>query len=544
MRMSLKFKAVGPITRGLALTGATLLLSNQAFSSGYIVKVKGDKTAYKAFLSRKATFGGTVEQTHAAGNLVLVDFGKTDTSVKAERIANLLADPMVQYVVENKKVHAFGTTNDPDLSKQWSMEKIRAAEAWTSGVGNRKIVVAITDTGIDYTHTDIAENMWHNPKEIPGNGKDDDGNGFVDDVFGYDFNQNDGDPRDETGPKNPGHGTHCAGIMGGVGNNGRGITGMSQQLSMMAVRFLGADGSGDLMGAAKAIDYAVANGANIISASWGANMGASDAQPVTDAISRANDKGVIFVVAAANDGKNNDTTDVYPANTNLPNIISVAASGSTDAKPTWSNYGFQKVHVSAPGENIWSTLAGDKFGSLSGTSMATPLVSGLVALMLSHNDKLTAPQVKAMLQSTGAQVAIETACECRVDAAAAVERVMTNALTVIPQAATINTSNTLQFSATGGKTGYTYASSAESIASIDQNGLLTAKTTGEVNVTVTDSSGANNTSLRIRITEPGSGGGGGGGGGGGDMECPLDPQLCEAICAIMPDLPWCKTSNL
>jgi len=382
--------------------------------------------------------------------------------------------------------------------------------------------------------------MWVNTKEIAGNGKDDDNNGYVDDIYGYDFNKNDADPMDEIGQQNPGHGTHCAGIVGAVGNNSQGISGMSQEVSMMAVRFLGADGSGDLMGAAKAIDYAVNNGANVISASWGATLPESQAQPVIEAISRANDKGVIFVVAAANDGKNNDVTSVFPANTNLPNIIAVSASNNSDAKPTWSNFGMSKVHVAAPGDAIYSTLPSQKFGNLSGTSMATPLVSGLVALMLSHNKALTAPQAKAILQSTGAKVAIETACECRVDAAAAVDRVIANALTVVPQAATINPTQTLQFGAIGGKPGYKFASSADSIATIDASGLLTAVSVGEVNVTVTDETGANDTSLRIRVVEPTSdGGSGGGGGGGGDLECPLDPAMCEAICQILPDMPWC-----
>jgi thermitase len=127
---------------------------------------------------------------------------------------------------------------------------------------------------------------------------------------------------------------------------------MSQKVSIMASRFLGADGSGDLMGAVKSIDYATANGAHIISASWGAGVSANDAQPITEAISRANDKGVIFVAAASNDGKNNDGYEVYPANTPLPNVITVAASGNGDTKPSWSNYGQAKVTLSAPGENM------------------------------------------------------------------------------------------------------------------------------------------------------------------------------------------------
>lgn len=517
---------------------STLVGASQVAAAGYIVKVKGDESSFHNFLSQKSIAGAQVTDSHAAGNLVLVDFGKSTQELTAERIATLLADPNVEYVVENVKVHALNMPNDPESAKQWSIAKVRATDAWAKGTGSRNIVVAVTDTGVDYKHPDLKDNIWTNTKEIPGNKIDDDNNGFVDDIVGYDFNKNDADPMDETSAQNPGHGTHCAGIMGAVGNNGQGIAGMSHQLSIMAVRFLGSDGSGDLMGAAKTIDYAVANGAHVISASWGASISASQAQPVTEAISRANDKGVIFVAAAANDGKNNDNVSVFPANTDLPNMITVAASDDKDGKPTWSNYGIRTVHVASPGLNIWSTMPSNKFGNLSGTSMATPLVSGLVALVLSHNPNIKAPEMKALLQASGTKVAIETACECRVDAAAVVDRALAQSLTVVPQAATLAPNQTLQFSAFGGKAGYTFASSAESIASFDSNGLLTAKATGEVNVTVTDAAGATNTSLRIRVAEGGSDGGGGGGG--GSEECPLDPALCDMLCQIQPSLPWCK----
>src|SRR5690606_15653783 len=145
---------------------------------------------------------------------------------------------------------------------------------------------------------------------------------------------------------------------------------------------------------------AIEKGAHVISASWGATIPRSQAQPLIEAIKRATDKGIIFVAAAANDGKNNDKTDVFPANAGFDNMISVAASGASDAKPSWSNYGKSSVHVAAPGENIMSTLPADKYGNLSGTSMATPLVAGLVALLKSQDMSLTGSQVRALLQTT------------------------------------------------------------------------------------------------------------------------------------------------
>lgn len=522
-----------------AFSVAALLSAHPVLAGGYIVKFKQGTAGFQQALYSKSLNGAQIVDQHETGNLVVVDLGKSNKREVAKRLAELMKNPDVQYVVENKKVHAFHMPNDPETAKQWSIAKVRAADAWTSGVGSRDIVVAVTDTGVDYTHGDIKDNMWTNKREIAGNNIDDDNNGYVDDIYGYDFNGNDADPKDETGSQNPGHGTHCAGILGAVGDNGKGISGMSQKISIMASRFLGADGSGDLMGAVKSIDYATNNGAHVISASWGAGVSANDAQPITEAISRANDKGVIFVAAASNDGKNNDGYEVYPANTPLPNVITVAASNSSDGKPSWSNYGIGKVSLSAPGDAIYSTLPGEKFGNLSGTSMATPLVSGLVGLMLSHNPNLKPTEVKALLQASGSKVAIETACECRVDAAAVIERVKAEELTVVPQAATINPNATLQFGAFGGKAPYRFASSAESIASFDANGVLTAKSTGEVNVTVTDADNKTNQSLRIRVVEPGSGGGGGGGGGGSE-ECPLDPTMCEMLCQFDPTLPWCQ----
>ena len=525
---------------GTALSIVALLAAQPVLAAGYIVKFKQGTAGFQQALFSKSIKGANVVDNHEQGNLLLVDFGKSTKKETARRLVDLMKNPDVQYVVENKAVHAFDMPNDPETAKQWSIAKVRAAEAWTMGVGSREIVVAVTDTGVDYTHGDIKDNMWTNKKEIAGNGVDDDNNGYVDDIYGYDFNKNDGDPKDETGSQNPGHGTHCAGILGAVGDNNKGISGMSQRVSIMASRFLGADGSGDLMGAVKSIDYATNNGANVISASWGAGVSANDAQPITEAISRANDKGVIFVAAASNDGKNNDGYEVYPANTPLPNVITVAASSDSDGKPSWSNYGQAKVSLSAPGENIYSTLPGEKYGNLSGTSMATPLVSGLVALMLSHNENLKPTEVKALLQASGSKVSIETACNCRVDAAAVVQRIRSDELTIIPQAGTIAPSSTLQFSAWGGKGPYKFSASSDAVATIDENGLLTAKTEGELTVTATDSKGKTNESLRIRVAVPSNDGGGGGGGGGGE-ECPLgDPQLCEIMCGIQPDLPWCS----
>ncbi len=528
-----RVKAQGlAVLASAALFGATSPIN----AAEYVVKLRGGLSNFRMTMHdfQLQTKFVALEQ-HAGGQLLKIDIPAGDKMMKV--LAGLMIRPDVEYVVPNVKFYTVGKPDDPQFSEQWSLAKVRAEQAWEINPGSDKIVVAVIDTGIDHAHPDLADNMWTNPKEIPGNGVDDDGNGFIDDIHGWDFRNNDADPTDETSSKNPGHGTHCAGIVGAVGNNAKGISGMAQVVSLMAVRFLGSDGSGDLMSGAKAIDYAVNNGAHIISASWGAAVPRAGAGPIIEAIERANAKGVIFVAAAANDGKSNDVTEVYPANAGLPNMISVAASQADDTKPTWSNYGFGQVHLASPGHNILSTLPGDKYGPLSGTSMATPLVSGLTALLLAEAEvkgqKLDGLTVRSILQTTGAKVAIETACECRVDAAAAIDTVTKETMTVVPAAITLGLNQTQQFSAFGAVAPLKFAVANADVASIDDNGQLTTKIKGETTVTVTDAAGKTAQSMKIRVSDapPPSEGG----------SCPFpDPLICMGLCLISPELPWCQ----
>ena len=413
------------------------------------------------------------------------------------------------------------------LKDQWAIAKVQAEKAWqrAGNKGNRKIIVAVIDTGVDYKHPALAPNM----------------------IAGYDFAENDADPMDKTGFQNPGHGTHCAGAVGATGLIDGGIVGLSPEVSMMPLRFLDERGSGDLNNAIKAIDYAVEKGANIISASWGAAVPRSTAAPLLEAIKRADDKGVIFIAAAANDGKNNDTTEMYPANNGFPNSITVAASGASDAKPSWSNYGTATVHVASPGENIMSTLPNSKYGNLSGTSMATPLVSGLVALMMAQDPTLTGAQVRAILQTTGAKVSIETACNCRVDAFEAVDAVLSKKMVVVPAAATVGAGETINVSALYGKAPFKFASSNSSVGTIADNGTFTAVANGSTTITVTDADGKTASSLNFNVGRKSAGNPPGGNPGqpptdpGQPGDCPLgDPAICQIICQIKPDLPFCQ----
>lgn len=505
--------------------------SLQGYNTEYIVKIKSGQLSSAAF-NLRTQYNLRTTGSHPQGNLLKISVPR---NAQAEASLKSLAQRNdVEYIVENITLHSFTLSNDPESTKQWALEKINAAGAWKMSVGSQKVVVAVIDTGMDYNHEDLQANLWVNPKETK-NGKDDDNNGLIDDVNGWDFLQNDNDPMDATGAMNPGHGTHCSGIVGAVGNNEKGISGMSQVVSLMPLRFLGENGQGDLMNAIKAVDYAVENGAHVISASFGATVPEAGAKPLIEAIDRAAAKGVIMVAAAANDGKNNDNVSVFPAN--AKNLISVAASDSSDKKPSWSNFGQAKVHVAAPGHEIYSTLPKNLYKNLSGTSMATPLVAGLVALMKSVNPDLTLDQARALLQTTGVAVDIKTACDCRVDAAAAVDAALNKKLTTMPAAATLKIGDELQFSAFGGKAPYTFSSSDAAIASIAADGKLKAVAKGSVVITVIDNDKNKTVSKNIWINdgtakEPGAG------------QCPFDnPLMCSISCIIMPSMPWCDGSG-
>lgn len=279
---------------------------------------------------------------------------------------------------------------DPDLSKLYGLDKINAEEAWRVTKGSEKVLVADIDTGADYNHRDLINNVWRNPNEIPGDGKDNDGNGFADDVVGWDFRDKDARPFDDNQ-----HGSHTMGSIAATGGNGVGISGVAQRASVMVLRFLGgAQGSGTSEDAIKCIEYATANGAQIMSNSWG---GGGYSQALFDAIKKANERGILFVAAAGNSSSNNDSTENYPSNYALPNVLAVAATDSADTLASFSNYGATKVHLAAPGVNILSTVPGNRYAAFSGTSMATPYVAGAAALLKAAHPNMRAVDLKAVL---------------------------------------------------------------------------------------------------------------------------------------------------
>jgi len=346
--------------------------------------------------------GATVETRidSIGGAVVSVDPQETDAT--AEELQHQRA---VDYVEPNYVMHAARLPNDRSFGEQWGLRNVgqyggkagadaHATDAWdaTTGAG---VTVAVVDTGVDYAHPDLSPNIWSNPAD-PKNGVDDDHNGFVDDTRGADFVDDDPDPADDAG-----HGTHVAGIIGARGNNSIGVTGVNWDVRIMALKFLDSDGEGNTADAANAIDYAVNHGARVINASWG---GPAFSQALYQAVKRAGEKGVLFVAAAGNDGRNADSTPDYPAAFDLPNVISVAASDRYDRLARYSDYGPSAVDLAAPGDDIYSTVPGfvdhSGYASFSGTSMATPFVTGAAALYIARNPQATSDQVRSALLST------------------------------------------------------------------------------------------------------------------------------------------------
>jgi subtilisin family serine protease len=344
-----------------------------------------------------------------------------------DAIVQYMSDPNVAYAEPNyiRKASQL-IPNDNYFNQQWALQNtglfngtpgadIKAPEAWiiTTGLGN--ITVAVLDTGIDYDHPDLVGNIWINTGEICPNGIDDDLNGYIDDCYAWDFTTCRHfepiptvplvcDPINQKVPGNDpwddnGHGTHVAGIIGAVGNNGIGITGVIWRVKLMAVKFLNEEGQGDIADEISAIGYAVNNGAHIINASY---SGAVFSQAESDAIAIANANGVLFVAAAGNSEANNDITPEYPASYKLNNIVSVAATDQNDRRAPFSNYGISSVHVAAPGVYILSTFPGDLYVGLNqeiimGTSQAAPHVSGLAALLETYYPHFTIYQIRGTI---------------------------------------------------------------------------------------------------------------------------------------------------
>ncbi|HSM63586.1 MAG TPA: S8 family peptidase [Gillisia sp.] len=348
---------------------------------------------------------------------VLLVSSKLSTLAAIERLKGL---PEVEYAEPNFIYNHHATANDPSYTdgSLWGMYGdatspsnqygSQAGEAWDAGnTGSSTVYIGIIDEGYMYEHEDLAANAGTNPGEVAGNGVDDDNNGYVDDVNGWDFDGNDNSVFDGVDDD---HGTHCAGTIGGVGNNGVGVAGVSWNVKLMGGKFLGRRG-GTTANAIKAVDYFTdlkqRHGINLVatSNSWG---GGGFSQGLFDAIERANQAGILFIAAAGNATNNNDANLSYPGSYTNSNIIAVASITNSGAISSFSNYGATTVDLGAPGSGIYSTVPTRSKGQVvsayatySGTSMATPHVSGAAALYASSHPGATASQIKdAILNST------------------------------------------------------------------------------------------------------------------------------------------------
>lgn len=284
--------------------------------------------------------------------------------------------PYVEYAEKVPLDKHFLTPNDPSFGSQWGLNIIGAPTAWNYFSTGSNIVIAIVDDAVERTHADLSPNLWVNPGEINGNGIDDDGNGYIDDINGWDVASNDNNPNPPTSAYD--HGTHVAGISSARSNNGTGVASIGFSCKLMCVK--ATSSSTSVTNGYDGIVYAAANGADVINCSWGGSTFTTTGQNV---INYAWSQGCIIVAAAGND---NVSTIFYPAG--FTNVISVAATNSSDQKASFSNYG-SWIDISAPGQNIYSTIVGNAYGNKSGTSMASPMVSGLIGLMWSLNPGMT-----------------------------------------------------------------------------------------------------------------------------------------------------------
>jgi len=337
----------------------------------------------------------------AKGAWVKADLGQMSTRHNAlMAISSLVDTPGVAHAELDAVVDVAVVPSDTRFSEQYGMQKIDAPKAWNLATGSRDVVVGVIDTGIDIHHPDLRANLWVNPGEIVDNGIDDDGNGYVDDIYGMSAADGSGDPSDDYG-----HGSHCAGVIGAVGDNRRGVTGINWRVRLMAMRFLNSGGTGIYSEAVECINYALDQKKRgvplrVLSNSWGTN---EFNQLLSDAVMACGQEDILFVAAAGNLATDTDRADqqFFPAGLFLANVLAVAATDQNDRLASFSSYGRRSVDLAAPGVEILSTVHKGQYDVMDGTSMATPHVAGAVALLLAKNPYLTGVQLKKILMETG-----------------------------------------------------------------------------------------------------------------------------------------------
>lgn len=425
-----KILAIAPILL-LPFHSSHALLKNKKNEQGAVKYVNGEllvklrpevsSSFFKAKSLRGVSLKRNINLSFGTIYVLNVTEGRSIEEVQKElkEFSEVLyVEPNYIYTIDGQEMGPEELPSDPRFSQLWGLKNtgdnepipnglvssgvsgadIDAVRAWEITKGSRRIKIAVIDTGIDYNHPDLKNNAWVNTLEKEGKvGVDDDNNGYVDDVYGYDFANNDGDALDDHG-----HGTHCAGTIGATHNNGIGVAGVMDQVTLVPLKFLTAAGSGTTEGAIRSIDYATKMNVDLMSNSWG---GGGHSQALEDAIKAASDKGIIFTAAAGNSSTDNDSRPHYPSNYDLPNMVSVSAHTSADGLASFSSYGKRTVHIAAPGHRILSTVLNNGYSVYSGTSMATPHVSGVLGLLLAKEGRLPLLEMRERLLATSIPVA-------------------------------------------------------------------------------------------------------------------------------------------
>jgi subtilisin family serine protease len=374
-----------------------------------LVKFRSD-VGVRRIQELTALFHDEVEDRieNAPGWLSIDDLDDADAY---RTVAQYMALPEVEYVEPNFEIHIPEAVDspmlpfptDPRFEDQWALANlgqrggtagadISATRAWATTTGSDKVVVAVLDSGVDYMHEDLAPNMWKRPASVAP--YRDEELGTIDDEDGFNAVDNAADPMDENG-----HGTHCAGIIGAEGSNDIGIAGVNWKIRIMPLKFMNAGGFGTTKDAVEAINYVIDRkkaGVNvrIISASWGSTQ---KSRALEDVIRKAYENDILFVAASGNATTNNDRSPHYPSSYNVPNVVSVAALDRNDQLAKFSNWGIKSVAIAAPGVDILSTWLGNQYEEKSGTSMATPVVSGVAALIVAENPRISVDDLKKRL---------------------------------------------------------------------------------------------------------------------------------------------------
>jgi serine protease len=408
------------IAGAMALTVSPVMAKNTVTyeTDNILVVYKDNATSYERSSAQRLV-GGTLRDLNRdgvddkfkhvmGGKLAQLSLRKgADVNAAIKMISK---HPAVKYAEPNYIVRAIGVPDDPNFVSLWGMHNtgqsggtadadIDAVEAWDITTGSSSVIVGVIDTGVDYNHPDLQANIWTNPGEIAGDGIDNDGNGVIDDIHGYNANANNGDPMDGNG-----HGTHVSGTIGAKGNNGVGVVGVNWDVTIIGCQFLDASGSGSTAGAIACIDYMTNlkqnHGVDVKATnnSWG---GGGFSQALKDSIDSAGDAGILFLAAAGNGASDNDVTASYPASYESDAVMAIASTDRNDNMSGFSQWGLTSVDMGAPGSAILSTVPGGGYDTFSGTSMATPHVTGAAALVWSLNPDLSPVEMKELLMISG-----------------------------------------------------------------------------------------------------------------------------------------------